>query len=167
MVSDSKKCKNCSELILEKRKIFCNSSCAATFNNKLRKTDFGCCLECEKELNKSKRKYCSNKCQGLFESKKTFKNIENGNIDYHEETFKRFLIFKYGAQCMNCGWNQVNQYTGKVPIQIEHIDGNAENNELKNLKLLCPNCHSLTKTWGGANKGNGRKKRREKKQMSR
>jgi 5-methylcytosine-specific restriction endonuclease McrA len=63
---------------------------------------------------------------------------------------------------MECGWNKMNSYTGKIPIQLEHIDGNSENNELSNLKLLCPNCHTLTPTWGGANKGNGRKNRRKK-----
>lgn len=39
------------------------------------------------------------------------------------------------------------------------MDGNHENNNLSNLKLLCPNCHSLTKTYKGANKGNGRQHR--------
>ena len=35
--------------------------------------------------------------------------------------------------------------------------GNFENNSETNLTLLCPNCHSLTPTYKGANKGNGRK----------
>lgn len=30
------------------------------------------------------------------------------------------------------------------------------NNKEENLLLLCPNCHSLTSTYKGANKGNGR-----------
>jgi 5-methylcytosine-specific restriction endonuclease McrA len=60
---------------------------------------------------------------------------------------------------MECDWNKVNETTGKVPIQLEHIDGHSENNTLSNLKLLCPNCHSLTSTFGALNKGNGRKKR--------
>ena len=39
------------------------------------------------------------------------------------------------------------------------VDGNYTNNKEENLTLLCPNCHSLTKTYKGANKGNGRHNR--------
>ena len=33
---------------------------------------------------------------------------------------------------------------GEVPLQLDHKDGNKDNNNLKNLRLLCPNCHALT-----------------------
>ena len=62
---------------------------------------------------------------------------------------------------MECGWGEENPKTNKVPIELEHIDGNSNNNELSNLKLLCPNCHSLTPTYKGANRGNGRYERKE------
>ena len=39
---------------------------------------------------------------------------------------------------MDCGWCEKNIVTNKVPIELEHIDGNSENNSLDNLKLLCP-----------------------------
>jgi predicted nucleic acid-binding Zn ribbon protein len=162
MVDNSKKCKNCNEEIQYGKK-FCNSSCAAKYNNvKREKKKYGECIECGGQLKRNSSKYCSNKCQGEFRKKETFYKIESGCLNYHEETFKRYLIFKFGEKCMECGWDKVNKFTGKIPIQIEHVDGNSENNDIKNLKLLCPNCHSLTKTWGGANKGNGRQKRREK-----
>ena len=45
--------------------------------------------------------------------------------------------------------------------QIEHKDGNHKNNHEENLTLICPNCHSLTETYKGANRGNGRKERRK------
>jgi 5-methylcytosine-specific restriction endonuclease McrA len=41
-------------------------------------------------------------------------------------------------------------------MDLEHIDGNSLNNNLENLSLICPNCHSQTATYKGANKGNGR-----------
>jgi len=62
---------------------------------------------------------------------------------------------------MECGWKEKNVVTGNIPIELEHIDGNSENNLLTNLKLLCPNCHSLTPTYKALNVGNGRHKRRE------
>ena len=86
--------------------------------------------------------------------------IENNQGSFYQNTYKAFLISKYGNKCMECGWNKINQVTGKIPIQSEHIDGDSENNNLENLKLLCLNCHSLTPTYGALNKGNGRKNRR-------
>lgn len=62
---------------------------------------------------------------------------------------------------MECGWRERNKITGNVPIQLEHVDGNSNNHSLNNLKLLCPNCHSLTPTFGNLNNGNGRMKRKE------
>ena len=51
------------------------------------------------------------------------------------------------------------QTYGKLPVdefgrtyEIHHIDGNHYNNEESNLQLLCPNCHSLTPTFGALNK---------------
>jgi hypothetical protein len=39
-----------------------------------------------------------------------------------------------------------------IPLELDHIDGNHQNNTLDNLRLLCPNCHSLTPTFRGKNK---------------
>jgi len=38
-----------------------------------------------------------------------------------------------------------------IVLQIDHINGDNQNNSLMNLRLLCPNCHSQTHTFGGAN----------------
>jgi predicted HNH restriction endonuclease len=46
-------------------------------------------------------------------------------------------------------------------LELEHKDGNGENNDLKNICLLCPNCHSQTATYKNKNKGNGRHYRRK------
>jgi hypothetical protein len=39
-----------------------------------------------------------------------------------------------------------------IPLELDHIDGNHQNNAPANLRLLCPNCHSLTPTFRGKNK---------------
>lgn len=72
---------------------------------------------------------------------------------------KRYLIWKYGEECSRCGWNQRHPKTGKVPVEVEHLDGNFANNDLTNVTLLCPNCHSLTSTYRGLNRGKGRAER--------
>ncbi len=74
---------------------------------------------------------------------------------------KRYLFEKYNYKCARCSWSQINIYTGKIPLEIEHIDGNYLNNIEENLIVLCPNCHSLTSTYKGANLNNGRKSRRK------
>ncbi|MFA6315265.1 MAG: endonuclease [Candidatus Paceibacterota bacterium] len=69
---------------------------------------------------------------------------------------KKYLREKYGNKCILCGWSVVNTKTGLVPLVADHIDGNWRNNYESNLRLICPNCDSLTATYGGSNKGNGR-----------
>jgi 5-methylcytosine-specific restriction endonuclease McrA len=69
------------------------------------------------------------------------------------------LAETFGEKCSDCGWSKVHPKTGKVPVQVDHIDGNPSNHSPQNLRLLCPNCHSLTSTYGALNKGNGRKER--------
>lgn len=53
-------------------------------------------------------------------------------------------------QCDECG---LSKWKGKkLSLHLDHIDGNAWNHELSNLRFLCPNCHSLTETYTGKNK---------------
>ncbi len=36
-----------------------------------------------------------------------------------------------------------------LPLQLDHVNGDHNDNRLENLRILCPNCHSLTHTWCG------------------
>ena len=72
-----------------------------------------------------------------------------------------YLKDKYHNKCARCGWGEVNPFTNLIPLEIDHIDGNFLNNQENNLILLCPNCHSLTATYKGANKGQGRAERKK------
>lgn len=65
---------------------------------------------------------------------------------------RTYLFEKYNNSCQICGWNKVNAFTGKCPLEIHHIDGNYLNNTEENLQLLCPNCHSLTENFKSLNK---------------
>ena len=60
-------------------------------------------------------------------------------------TIKKRLIQSRGHKCETCqGYTWMGK---KITLEVEHIDGNTENNDFSNLLLLCPNCHSLTPTW--------------------
>lgn len=122
------------------------------------------CLNCEREI-KQKNKYCSNVCQKEFEYKLYIDEWKNGiqsglkgeyQISNH---IKTYLFNKYNNKCARCGWGEKNIYTNKIPLEVEHMDGNYKNNNEENLILLCPNCHSLTATYKEANLNNGRKER--------
>lgn len=66
-------------------------------------------------------------------------------------------MFKIGEKCSMCGWNKRHPITHKVPLEIDHIDGNADNNKETNIRLICPNCHALTPHFRNLNRGRGRK----------
>ena len=62
------------------------------------------------------------------------------------------MLKKANYQCEICGWGETNPYTNRIPLEIHHKDGDYRHNEELNLQVLCPNCHSLTATFKGANK---------------
>jgi len=72
---------------------------------------------------------------------------------------KKYLRRKFGDKCCLCGWSKINPKLGFSPLVADHIDGNWRNNAENNLRLLCPNCDSLTPTFAALNRGNGRKNR--------
>ncbi len=123
------------------------------------------CINCQKNLIlRHQLKYCSNRCQVEYQYNVYIsawkKGTEDGsrgivtkNISLH---LKRYLMQKYGEHCSLCKWNKKHQKTGVVPLEIDHIDGDASNNNEGNLRLLCPNCHALTPTFRNLNKGKGR-----------
>ena len=63
---------------------------------------------------------------------------------------ERHQIIPY--KCANCGCDG-NWQGGKIALDLDHIDGDNTNNLVTNLRYLCPNCHALTPTYRGKNKG--------------
>ena len=122
------------------------------------------CLNCYKDI-VNRNKYCSLECQKDYEYKSYIEKWKRNDVDGQRGKYqlsmhiKRYLFEKFNYKCCECGWNKVNPYTKKIPLEIEHIDGNYLNNNEENLKVLCPNCHSLTSTYKGANMNSGRKMR--------
>lgn len=124
-------------------------------------------LNCGKELSDTRKKYCDNTCQAEYQYKEWVIRWKEGKesglrgeygISLH---LKRYLFEKFNNKCCKCGWGETNPYSQTIPLEIDHIDGDFQNNTEDNLRLLCPNCHSLTETYKGANKGQGRKDRKK------
>ncbi|MEK9194253.1 MAG: HNH endonuclease [Patescibacteria group bacterium] len=76
------------------------------------------------------------------------------------QSFKlKSRLFKAGLKpqyCEQCNWAE-RTYDGYLPLELDHINGNRHDNRLNNLRVLCPNCHSLTDNHRGRG---GRKKPR-------
>jgi hypothetical protein len=54
-------------------------------------------------------------------------------------------------ECEICGWAKVSP-DGRIPVELDHVNGIHSDNRLENLRILCPNCHSLQLTHRGRNK---------------
>lgn len=51
-----------------------------------------------------------------------------------------------------CG--NIGEWQGqKLVLQLDHINGKNNDHRIENLRFLCPNCHSITETYAGKNKG--------------
>lgn len=147
---------------------YCSKSCAAISNNKItgargpyRKNDRKELYERSIELRKDGLGYRSiaakvgvswgtvrNWVRSIpapdahaLASKAQIKNIEL----CAKKAVREKLISLRGYFCEEC---HLNTWLGK-PITLEHhhINGNKKDNREKNLKILCPNCHSQTSNY--------------------
>jgi Zn finger protein HypA/HybF involved in hydrogenase expression len=134
---------------------FCSQSCSASFNNSARGRKTSSCLNCGKEIGEG-GKYCSRICQNEFETKEKLE-VWNTTGKLSQAAI-RFIREKFENKCSCCGISEWNKKP--ITLELEHIDGNSDNNQEINLTILCPNCHSQTPTYKAKNKGNGRHSRK-------
>lgn len=108
------------------------------------------CRRCSREISIT-NVYCSRKCSAMYRKESNVASwladdtIHNGKSVLPKHV-RDYLLAEAGYRCTvsSCGWGEVNQFTGRVPLEVDHVDGDAHNNSKDNLRVVCPQCHALS-----------------------
>ena len=105
------------------------------------------CAECEKVIGKN-RKFCGTICQHENTWRTKFlPRVLAGQCNHDNPALKTYLKRAGKHYCAECGLT--SEWNGKpLSLQLDHIDGDSDNNFPSNLRFLCPNCHTQTPTHG-------------------
>lgn len=117
------------------------------------------CEWCKSMIEQSRthtKKFCSMQCMRDNIFANSFLDWYNltETAKFSNRSLRKFIEVYRGYSCSVCS---ISEWNGKpITLEVEHIDGNSDNNLKENVCLICPNCHSQTDTYKGKNKGNGR-----------
>lgn len=168
-------CLNCNQefwlkpsLVIKQKSYFCSKQCHESGKHLYKRgpsqsTEHIFCSVCSERTNSTK-----GICLLCFQSKQisdwlagdnSVTLTKGSNIDT-KKFVKEYLIKTRGDACEICGFCE-KAPDGRSIIQMDHINGNCHDNRPENLKLLCPNHHAMTPTYGSLNRGSGRAHRRK------
>jgi len=77
--------------------------------------------------------------------------VKNSHFQSFKLKKRLFVIKLKEPKCELCGWAK-KSIDGRIPLELDHINGDRFDNRIKNLRILCPNCHSLQPTHRGLNR---------------
>ena len=98
----------------------------------------------------SKRRMNHNK--GKFECKEEIFKKDS----YHSTEYLKEMILFYDLLKYECGKCKIIEWQGeKIVLELDHINGDRQDNRIENLRFYCPNCHSQTPTFKGRNRNKG------------
>ena len=120
------------------------------------------CLECgtrKLQPTSTRGKYCSLKCQQKHKIRERSSRWMSGEPVLDNRALRRIISFLRGYKCGVC---EISEWRGSpITLEVEHRNGDSSDCSPENVCLICPNCHSQTPTYKGANRGNGRHSRRQ------
>lgn len=122
------------------------------------------CKVCSKKIySQNVTGYCL-KCHTNINLTEKFNNwLNTGDLGIKTGTTLRYgmrelLLNYYGRNCYIC---KIDTWNGKPLVLIlDHINGDASNNNKENLRFVCPNCDSQLDTYKSKNKNSARNHRR-------
>lgn len=138
---------------------YCSRSCAITVNNRgvqrnAAPQTFCPCGQPKKQANT----YCA-ACIAQRVYDPPSKSLESLDAPISR---RKLLIRERSHQCEGCG---LADWMGQIiPLELHHLDGDADHNTRDNLQLLCPNCHAQTDHYKGAVKGKQGTRQRRRRQ---
>ena len=113
-----------------------------TLNNYLKKMD----IVYNGQQNKKGQQKGNNKYKSALDYIESGQHITSSRL---KEKLIRDGIKK--EECELCG---AREWLGKkLPLELHHKNGNHFDNNLNNLQILCPNCHSIQEGNSGSNIG--------------
>ncbi len=80
--------------------------------------------------------------------------VKGSTFQSHKLKIRLFKENIKKQKCELCNWAKVS-VDGRIPLELDHINGDRYDNRIQNLRVLCPNCHSLQSTHRGRNKKKG------------
>lgn len=86
-----------------------------------------------------------------YAPKRSLESILRNGASYQSTKLRKRLLREglLKPLCSNCG---ATEWLGQpIPLELDHLDGDKNNNRIDNLRLICPNCHALTPTYRGKN----------------
>ena len=107
----------------------------------------------ETKMNKNRSEFYK-KCaiQTHLKTTKPLSEILVKNSTFTHASYLLKKLVKAGLKEYKCEICGITEWTGKpIVLQVHHKDGDNKNNELENIEIVCPNCHSQTDTYAGKN----------------
>lgn len=140
---------------------YCSHSCAATASNKTRVKDKICCRRCGASVHTG-RVFCSRTCNQLYKREQVFSEIlRSGVVSGSPTAQKRFLVAQQDSSVPCCDICGITEWRGQpILLVLDHANGDATDNAITNLRVVCSNCDAQLPTYKGKNKGNGMRGKR-------